>query len=122
MRTYTIADAAQKAGLSVHQVRIYLEMGLVRPCGATSGGYRLFDATCIERLRLIKACRDAELSLAEIAAVFRQVSSDELTQGRTATQLLRTRIKEKQRALSRCARMLETVNCGRRASATGEAE
>jgi DNA-binding transcriptional MerR regulator len=50
-RTYSIAEAAHKAGLSLHRVRVYLDMGLVQAGGATAGGYRLFDATCIELVK-----------------------------------------------------------------------
>jgi DNA-binding transcriptional MerR regulator len=62
---------AKRAGLSPHQVRIYLDMGLLRPSATTAGGYRLFDERCVERLKLIKACRDAQINLAEIAEFVR---------------------------------------------------
>ncbi len=46
-------------------------MGLLRPSATTAGGYRLFDERCVERLKLIKACRDAQINLAEIAEFVR---------------------------------------------------
>jgi MerR family mercuric resistance operon transcriptional regulator len=103
----TIARAAQHAGLTVHQLRTYLDMGMVRPCGATEGGFRLLDANCIERLKLIKACRDADLSLSEIAAVVRGLDHDDPARRAAAQGMLRARIEAKQRALTRCVRMLD---------------
>ncbi len=104
---YTIASAAQRAGLTVHQVRTYLDMGLVRPCGATDDGFRLLDTNCIERLKLIKACRDAELSLSEIAAFVRGLDGDDPARRAAVQRILRARIQDKRQALSRCARVLD---------------
>jgi MerR family mercuric resistance operon transcriptional regulator len=107
---FTIANAAQRAGLTVHQVRTYLDMELVRPCGATDGGFRLLDTNCIERLKLIKACRDAELNLAEIADFVRGLDDDDHARRAAAQQMLRARIRDKRRALTRCARALDQAS------------
>jgi MerR family mercuric resistance operon transcriptional regulator len=107
--TFTLAAAAQQAGLSQHQVRVYLDMGLLRPCGATAGGFRLFDENCIRRLKLIKACRDAELNLAEIAGFVRGLDSDDPARCHAAERLLRERIQSKRLALRRCTRVLSAA-------------
>ena len=49
--TLTLAEAARKAGATVHQVRIYVASGLIRPCATTAGGYLLFEEACVARLR-----------------------------------------------------------------------
>lgn len=107
--TCTLTAAAQQAGLSSHQVRVYLEMGLLRPCGATGGGFRLFDESCIQRLKLIKAFRDAELSLADIAGFVRGLDADDPARSREAERLLHERIENKRLALVRCARVLSAA-------------
>lgn len=106
MKTFTLAAAAERAGLSPHQVRIYLDMGLLRPCGLSGGGFRLFDADCIRRLALIRACRDADISLAEIGEFVRSLDGDDRARCGEVERLLTRRIGEKRRALSRCARAL----------------
>lgn len=109
---YTITRAAQRAGLTVHQVRTYLDMALVRPCGATDGGFRLLDTNCIERLKLIKACRDAELNLSEIATFVRCLDGDDRARRAAVQRILRARIQDKRQALTRCARVLDQA-CAR---------
>ncbi|PKL95294.1 MAG: transcriptional regulator [Gammaproteobacteria bacterium HGW-Gammaproteobacteria-8] len=106
MKTYTLAVAAERSGLSPHQVRIYLDMGLVSPCATTDGGFRLFDADCIRRLKLIKVCRDAEIGLADIGNFIRSLDGDDHNRCREAEQLLAQRLLEKRRALERCSRAL----------------
>lgn len=104
---YSIPKAAQRAGLTVHQVRTYLVMGLVRPCAATHGGYRLLDTNCVERLKLIKACRDADLGLSEIAGLVHALDGEDAARRAEAQRTLRARINDKRRALSRCAWVLD---------------
>lgn len=104
--TFSVASAAQSCGLTQHQVRVYLDMSLVRPCATTDSGFRLFDAHCLQRLALIKACRDAGLSLSEIAGFVRGLDGDDPTRCREVEGVLRARIRDKHRALTRCARPL----------------
>ncbi|MEX0706737.1 MAG: MerR family transcriptional regulator [Woeseia sp.] len=113
--TCTLTTAAARSGLSPHQVRIYLDMGLLSPCATTDGGFRLFDANCIRRLGLIKACRDAEICLAEIGHFVRSLDAGDHTRCREAERLLAQRIRDKRRALGRCSQALsaaiEEVSC-----------
>lgn len=104
---YTIAKAAQRTGLTVPKCAIYLDMRLVRPCGATDGGFRLLDTDCIERLKLIKACRDAELNLSEIATFVHGLDGDDPARRAVEQRMLRARIRDKRRGLTRCARVLD---------------
>jgi MerR family mercuric resistance operon transcriptional regulator len=104
--TYTLAEAARLAGLTAHHVRIYASMGLVEACATTASGYRLFDARCLERLKLIKTCRDAQLGLAEIAQFLRALDGDDPALRRAAERELRTRLHAQRLALARCVRVL----------------
>jgi DNA-binding transcriptional MerR regulator len=40
---YAISEAARRAGITVHQVRAYVNAGPLNPCATTPGGYFLFD-------------------------------------------------------------------------------
>lgn len=65
-----INDVAEEVGLTTRAIRYYEEQGLLTPSARSSGAYRLYDATDIDRLRSIKAFRDdAGFSLAEIATL-----------------------------------------------------
>ncbi|HEX7953495.1 MAG TPA: MerR family transcriptional regulator [Burkholderiales bacterium] len=44
---YAISEAARHAGITVRQVRTYLNAGPVHPCASTPGGYFLFDEACV---------------------------------------------------------------------------
>lgn len=61
MSSYTVSKLAQDAGVSVSAsvVRDYVLRGLFRPAGHTEGGYGLYDARSLERLRLVRALFEA---------------------------------------------------------------
>lgn len=103
MNTHTLSAAAERARLSPHQVRIYVDMGLLHACATTPGGYRLFDERCVERLKLIKACRDAQISLADIAEFLRSLDGSDRARCKAAERLLKARIRDRRQALARCA-------------------
>ena len=59
MNAYTVSRLAQDAGVSVHVVRDYLLRGLLRPAARTAGGYGVFDADALQRLRFVRAAFEA---------------------------------------------------------------
>ncbi len=61
-----MGDITQAAGVSDQAVRHYERLGLVRSTGRTSGGFRLFEAGTIPRIRLIKDLQGFGFSLEEI--------------------------------------------------------
>lgn len=67
---YSTSVAAAKAGVSVHQLRIYVQLGLVAPCKMTSGGRGQYNLACVERLRLIHAAVQSGLLLGELKGFF----------------------------------------------------
>jgi DNA-binding transcriptional MerR regulator len=69
-RLLRIQEVAAATGLTPRSIRYYEEMGLLRPAGRSSGAYRLYDASDLERLRFIRGLRDdAGFSLAEIGVL-----------------------------------------------------
>ncbi|MDT8321575.1 MAG: MerR family transcriptional regulator [Xanthomonadales bacterium] len=106
MKTFTLAVAAERSGLSPNQVRTYLDMGLLRPCARSDGGFRMFDEDCVRRLRLIKICRVADIGLAEIGVFIHSLDGEDRARCREVERLLSQRIRDKRRALGRCARAL----------------
>jgi DNA-binding transcriptional MerR regulator len=66
--TFTIGMLARRTGLTTRTIRFYSDEGLLPPAGRTHGGYRLFDATSLARLELVKTLRELGLGLPEIEA------------------------------------------------------
>lgn len=69
MRDLDIAEVARASGMAASALRFYEEKGLIAPIGH-HGLRRLFDASVLERLRLITLGRAAGFTLREIAAMF----------------------------------------------------
>jgi DNA-binding transcriptional MerR regulator len=66
---YRIGELARQAGISPDTLRFYEREGLLRPSGRSEGGYRLYEAEAVQRLRFIKQAQALGLSLGEIKAV-----------------------------------------------------
>ena len=75
-RLLRIQEMAEETGLTPRSIRYYEELGLLRPAARSEGAYRLYDASDVEHLRLIKGLRDdAGLSLADIGQVLEDEES-----------------------------------------------
>ncbi|KAB1657798.1 MerR family transcriptional regulator [Pseudoclavibacter chungangensis] len=99
-----IGDAAAAIGASPHVLRHWHDEGVVVP-DRTPSGRREYRPEHVERLRIVRACQDAGLSLAEIRGVLHR---DEA--GRS--EIVRARLAEVRRRLAHLAateRFLEHV-------------
>lgn len=65
----SVSQVAQTAGVTVRTLHHYDDIGLLRPSGRTSGGYRRYDDADLERLRLILVYRELGFSLEEIRTI-----------------------------------------------------
>ncbi|OUC79030.1 HEAT repeat domain-containing protein [Gordonia lacunae] len=61
-----IGEVARHTGLSSRMLRHYDTLGLVRPTGRTSGGYREYSEADLERLMHVESLRSLGLSLREV--------------------------------------------------------
>ena len=61
-----IGEVAARAGVSVDTVRFYERRRLLLLASRSAGGFRLFPAETIERIRFIKQAQDIGLSLDEV--------------------------------------------------------
>jgi DNA-binding transcriptional MerR regulator len=71
MADLKIGQVASLVGVGVDTVRYYEKLGLLPAAPRRASGYRVFDETTVERLRLIKQLQDLGLSLQEIDAMLR---------------------------------------------------
>jgi len=61
-----VAELAAAAGVAPDTVRYYERSGLLTPPPRTSGGYRSFPPSAVDRLRFIQGCQRLGLRLKEI--------------------------------------------------------
>ncbi|GGC54909.1 MerR family transcriptional regulator [Hoyosella rhizosphaerae] len=61
-----IGEVSQRSGVSTRMLRHYDSLGLVRPTGRTSGGYRAYSGNDIERIFHVECLRSLGLTLREI--------------------------------------------------------
>lgn len=66
---YQIGEVAETVGLSLRTIRFYEEVDLVPPSARTRGGFRLYTAEDIERLRLVKRMKPLDFSLEEMREI-----------------------------------------------------
>ncbi|HWS32378.1 MAG TPA: MerR family transcriptional regulator, partial [Actinoplanes sp.] len=60
-----IGDVARRSGVSARMLRHYDSIGLVRPTGRTTSGYREYSSDDIRRIFHIESLRSLGLSLKE---------------------------------------------------------
>ncbi|MFH1854069.1 MAG: MerR family transcriptional regulator [Candidatus Omnitrophota bacterium] len=64
---YLIKDLASLSGHTIHTVKYYLNLGLIKEAGRSpETNFRYFDNMTVERLQKIRALRKENKSLAEI--------------------------------------------------------
>lgn len=67
MNTMTISKVAKQAGVGVETVRFYERKGLVpQPPKPPTGGFRVYSAETVQRIRFIRQAQDLGFSLREI--------------------------------------------------------
>lgn len=62
-----IGQAAQASGISAKMIRYYESIGLFPRANRTSGGYRHYDSTDVQRLRFVRRARDLGFPLDRIS-------------------------------------------------------
>jgi DNA-binding transcriptional MerR regulator len=65
----TIGRLSRRTGLPVRTIRYWSDIGAVPPATRTASGYRLYDATSVARLELVRTLRELGLELEEVRRV-----------------------------------------------------
>ena len=75
--SYSIGEFSQVTGLSVKTLRFYHEQGILVPSSVDEAtGYRFYDASKVEKARVIMRLRQMEFSLEDIAAVLGECADE----------------------------------------------
>jgi MerR family transcriptional regulator, copper efflux regulator len=78
MRTVTkqkllrVGELAKAVKKTVRAMHLYEELGLIKPTSRSAGGYRLYTAEAIERVRWIGKLQDMGFSLTDVQGFVRQ--------------------------------------------------
>jgi MerR family transcriptional regulator, redox-sensitive transcriptional activator SoxR len=105
----TIGDVARQSAVAPTTLRYYEKLGLVAP-SARVGGQRRYDDAVLARLEVIRLCKSAGFTLAEIQTLF----ADDRP-GRPASRALaQTKLAEIDARMTELARAREIVEWGMR--------
>lgn len=66
-----VGDIARATGKTVRAIHLYEELGLLTPATRSSGGFRLFDPSVVDRVRWIESLHGLGFSLQEMREVLR---------------------------------------------------
>lgn len=66
-----ISELAKWAGCPVQTIHYYEKEGLLPPPRRSSGNYRIYAGSHLDRLRFIRHCRNLDMTLAEIRQLLR---------------------------------------------------
>lgn len=72
-----IGEVARRAGVSIDTLRYYEKVKLLPRAGRSTGGFRLFAAEHVERVRFIKQAQELGFSLEEIRDLLATGGSEE---------------------------------------------
>jgi MerR family transcriptional regulator, copper efflux regulator len=61
-----IGDVSKRTGKTVRAIHLYEELGLLQPATRSSGGFRLYEPSVVERVRWIELLRSLGFSLQEM--------------------------------------------------------
>ena len=64
-----VGDIAKATGKTVRALHLYEELGLLRPATRSSGGFRLYDTSAVDRVRWIDSLHSLGFSLQEMREV-----------------------------------------------------
>src|SRR5512136_2214770 len=65
-RLLRIGDLSRMTGKTVRAIHLYEELGLLQPASRTSGGFRLYEPSAVERVRWIELFHGMGFSLQEM--------------------------------------------------------
>lgn len=121
---HQIGEVADAVGLSLRTIRYYEEAELVLPSGRSTGGFRLYTDSDIDRLRLVRQIKPLDLTIDEIRELLtvRDRLADPSTPKRDRAPLLERLSMFAELAEERCQRLSEQLDAAEQLSATLRSE
>lgn len=107
-----VGQVAAAAGISVRTLHHWDSVGLLRPSGRTTSGYRSYDEPDLERLQQVLTYRQLGFALGDISALLDDPSIDALDHLRRQQELLAQRIARLQSTAALVRRAVEAKRMG----------
>lgn len=106
-----IGDLAKATGRTARALRLYEEMGLLTPGERSAGGFRLYGADAIERVRWIGQLQDLGLSLNDIHDAVKDAARHGVPREAMAAvrELFQGRLEELSQQITRLSALKEDV-------------
>lgn len=108
--TYQIGELATRSGVTPDALRYYERLGLLPPPQRTSGGFRVYTAATLERLRFIKQAQALGLTLHEIGTLVSYADQGGLKRCRQVRDLVRAKLAELQVKLTELEEFRNTLS------------
>jgi DNA-binding transcriptional MerR regulator len=70
-RLLQIGEVARQAGTTLRTVRYYLELGFIEASERSPGGFYLFDASEVDKVRFVQSLKELGLPLKEIKTLYK---------------------------------------------------
>jgi MerR family transcriptional regulator, copper efflux regulator len=121
---HQIGEVADAVGLSLRTIRYYEEAELVLPSGRSTGGFRLYTDSDIDRLHLVKHMKPLDLTIEEMRELLtvRDRLADPATPKRDCAALVERLSMFAELAEERCQRLGEQLDVAQQLSATLRSE
>ncbi|MEJ7863026.1 MAG: heavy metal-responsive transcriptional regulator [Pyrinomonadaceae bacterium] len=102
-----IGEIATHSGVSVDTVRYYEKLKLLPRAARSGGGYRMFPAEAVERIKFIKQAQEMGFSLDEVKRLF---STGGANQCREVRELLLGKLVELERKINQMRDFKKVLN------------
>src|SRR5205809_1389767 len=92
MERLRIGDVAVRSGVTRDAIRFYERSGLLAEPGRTKSRHRIYDATTLERIRLVRQLQNCGLTIGDIKEVMFLRDADRPVASRRLMEILRSRL------------------------------
>jgi len=108
--TYQIGELAARSGVTPDALRYYERLGLLPAAQRTRGGFRMYPAATLDRLRFIKQAQMVGLTLHEIGELVGYQEQGGLKRCRHVRDLLQSKLVELQAKLTELEEFKNTLS------------
>jgi len=108
--TYQIGELAARSGITPDALRYYERLGLLQAPQRTRGGFRVYPAETLDRLRFIKQAQTVGMTLHEIGELVGYQDQGGLKRCRRVRDLLRAKLVNLQAKLTELEEFRETLS------------
>jgi DNA-binding transcriptional MerR regulator len=109
---WTVGEVARLSGVTVRTLHHYDRIGLVRPSGRTSAGYRDYDVHDLDRLQQVLVYRELGFPLEEVATLLDDPDADPAAHLRRQHRLLRERLEHTRAMVAAVEKEMEARQMG----------